>query len=87
MGSISTPVKCDVDMITGFFVEYATARRLSELILFMKYLHRKVDRMNCDWHRVYYKIYDAIQNQMIESFGSSFRLHVKSNFDCFFCQR
>lgn len=81
------PVDFDVDTMTGFFVEYACAERLSQLMLFMKYLHRKVDRMNCNWHRVYYKIYDAIQHQMAQLFGTTFRLHVKSNFECFMCQR
>lgn len=87
MDNNSVPVDCDVDMIAGFFVEYASARRLSELMLFMKYLYRKVDCMNCDWHRVYYKIYDAIQQQIAQLFGTTSRLHVKPNFECFLCER
>lgn len=83
----AVPVACDVDTISGFFVEFARARKLCQLMLFMKYLYRKIDSMNCDWHHVYYKIVDAVQEQMSVSFGSTFRLHVKENFECFLCHR
>lgn len=81
------PVACDVDMISGFFVEFARAHKLGQLMLFMKYSFRKIECMNCDWHQAYYKIFDAVQEQMSLSYGSTFRLHVKENFECFLCHR
>lgn len=36
------PVACDVQMISSYFEEYAQAKRLNELILFLKYMHRYV---------------------------------------------
>lgn len=86
LGNNVEPASCDVEMISGFFVEYARAQKLTELMLFMKYLHRKIDGMNCAWHRVYYKIFNAIQEQIALIFGKKFRLYIKPDFDCFLCQ-
>lgn len=34
------PVDCDVQIISKYFKEFARAQKLSEMMLFLKYLHR-----------------------------------------------
>lgn len=34
------PIDCDVEIITKYFKEFAQAQKLSELLPFVRYLHR-----------------------------------------------
>lgn len=53
------------------------------------YMHlfyfRKIEKMDCEWHRVYYGIFNAVQSQVKNAFGQNVTLDIKESFDCKKC--
>ncbi|XP_031634603.1 DNA repair protein REV1 [Contarinia nasturtii] len=81
------PNDSDIKSIVYFFKEFACAHKLCDVSIALKFLHRKIEKLNCRWHQIYNIIVGEVQNEVKTVFPANVSLHTKNFSNCKNCIR